>query len=302
MSSRSTNVLVFGATGGVGSAAAIQAHKQGAHVWLAMRDTSKTIRGLDADSERYTRVQADLSAPDSLKSAVEQSGATTAFVYVIHTSSDHMRSAFEALKAAGLKYVVLLSTYTITGSARDESNQVEFIPRSHALAENALEDSGLAFAALRPAYFNTNVFGNLDGLKKGDVGLLYPDIKFDFLSPTDIGTTAGTLLVGESKTKVVYLVGPGMHTQRESVEIIGKVVGRDIKVREIDEAAYYEQFNFMPRPILETLVTNMRKSNEGHNSYPKQTYEEGLKNLAEYTDNKPTTFAAWVEANKGAFA
>ena len=55
------NVIVFGASGAVGSAAAIEARKRGAKVWLAMRDTSKTIQQLDEEEEKggYERVQAD---------------------------------------------------------------------------------------------------------------------------------------------------------------------------------------------------------------------------------------------------
>src|SRR5690242_4097198 len=72
MTASKQTVLVFGPTGAVGCAAAIEAHRRGAHVWLAMRDTSKKIDGLsesDLESERFSRVQADLDKPDTLKRA-----------------------------------------------------------------------------------------------------------------------------------------------------------------------------------------------------------------------------------------
>lgn len=70
MASSDQTVLVFGPTGTVRCTAAIEARRFGAHVWLAMRDTNKPIKGLsesDLESERYTRVQADLTKPDTLK-------------------------------------------------------------------------------------------------------------------------------------------------------------------------------------------------------------------------------------------
>ena len=46
------NVIIFGPTGAVGTAAAREAGKRGAKVWLAMRDTNKKIPGLDETSGR----------------------------------------------------------------------------------------------------------------------------------------------------------------------------------------------------------------------------------------------------------
>jgi NAD(P)-dependent dehydrogenase (short-subunit alcohol dehydrogenase family) len=78
-------VIVFGPTGNNGSVAAQIAHQNDAKVWLAMRDPSKAIPGLTPDAEKagnYSRVQADLSKPDSIAAAVKTSSATRAFIYV----------------------------------------------------------------------------------------------------------------------------------------------------------------------------------------------------------------------------
>ena len=109
MSSSKKNVIIFGPTGAVGCAAALEAHRRGASVWLAMRDVNKHISGLDSTEFGYTRVQADLSQPSSLAHAVQQSSATTAFVYTMFASGDHMAGSFAALKSAGITYIVLLS-------------------------------------------------------------------------------------------------------------------------------------------------------------------------------------------------
>ena len=55
------NVLVFGASGSVGQATAIEARRRGAKVWLAMRDINKAVKKLDEDEKKggYERIQAD---------------------------------------------------------------------------------------------------------------------------------------------------------------------------------------------------------------------------------------------------
>jgi NAD(P)-dependent dehydrogenase (short-subunit alcohol dehydrogenase family) len=71
-------VIVFGPTGAVGRAVAIEASKRGAKVWLAMRTTDKAINGINREDEErgaFQRVQADLFDPESVVKAVKESGA-----------------------------------------------------------------------------------------------------------------------------------------------------------------------------------------------------------------------------------
>ncbi|KAF2714955.1 NAD(P)-binding protein [Pleomassaria siparia CBS 279.74] len=296
------NVLVFGPTGDVGRAAAIAAAKHGAKVWLAMRDPSKTIKGLP-ESDDFPRVQADLQDPASLQTAVKKSGATAAFVYVIHASTDSMKASFEALKDAGIKYVVLLSSYSVQGDASNQDNHVDFINRVHALTETALEQSGLSFTALRPAYFNTNLFWNKAGIAKGEVEILYPDIKFDFIAPEDIGTVAGTVLSNGKATKPLYLCGPQLYTMRHVHEdVLAKTLGREIKVIEIGPERFMEVVSFLPKPVAESLVSGLAKTKDTGVAYEKERYAEAVENIRKYGETEPVTIEAWLESNKSAFS
>lgn len=94
------NVIIFGATGAIGSVAALKAHQEGVNVALAMRGPSKPIPTLDDVPAQ--KVQADLTKPETVRAAVYQSGATTAFIYAIHQMPDGMRSTLEALKESGI--------------------------------------------------------------------------------------------------------------------------------------------------------------------------------------------------------
>lgn len=302
-----SRTLVFGPTGAVGCAAAIEAHRRGAHVWLAMRDTNKSINGLsdpELKSGNYTRVQADLSKPETLKQAVKESGATSAFVYTIFESADNMRATFDTLKENGIKHVVLLSSYNVKGPAEDESNMRGFIEGIHAKTEVALNESGLSNTAVRPSYFTSNVLWYLKEIQKGTVQLLYPDIKFDYISPTDIGTVCGALLseprFRTGSKQVVPLNGPELHTQRQAMEIVAQTLGRKIKVEEIDEDAFYDkQLKHQPRPVVDSVVDGMRASNNGRDAYP--NHAEDSANISKYSEREPTKLADWLQANRAAF-
>lgn len=302
MAESKKNVIVFGPTGGVGRVAAIEAHKRGANVWLAMRDTSKVIEGLEEGNGGFSRIQADLSQPSSLKAAVEKSGATAAFVYTMQESEDHMKASFESLKAAGITYIVIISSFSVQGAASDPENMKMFISRAHAQVEVALEESGIAFTALRPAYFNSNLLWNKTDTQKGEVEILYPKVVFDFIAPEDIGTVAAALLVKGEANKPIALCGPTLYSLQEAQEIIGKALDREIKVKEIDEAEFFQNNPGFPKAAAEAYIAFLRELLPPTTWYPKEVHEEAVANIKTYGGIEPTKLEDWVKSHKAAFA
>ncbi|KAF5556445.1 hypothetical protein FPHYL_7946 [Fusarium phyllophilum] len=115
----SVKAIIFGATGAVGRAAALEAQYHGAQVTLAMRNTKKLIPGFTPDLEKklgFTRVQADLSDPKSIERAVSESGATAAFSYILFEAEDGLLETYNAMKRAGITHVVLLSSFSLAGN------------------------------------------------------------------------------------------------------------------------------------------------------------------------------------------
>lgn len=130
-------MIVFGPTGNVGSIVALTAQQQSAKVFLAMRDTQKSIPGLRSAQElkgEFARVAADLMDPASVRSAVTQSRATAAFIYLTWQTKDGMKATLEALKAAGVEFVVFLSSFTIRGPL-EKVSPANRIPYMHAQVE-----------------------------------------------------------------------------------------------------------------------------------------------------------------------
>ena len=304
----SRKVIVFGPTGAVGSSTARTAEELGAKVVLAMRDTKKSIPGLDAEKEKqggFERVHADLTKSDTVHDAVKATGAKYAFIYLAHSSSDHMKSTIEALKSAGIESVVFLSSFMILGDLT-AIQPSEVIPYLHARVEiNLTEIFGSdGFVAVRPGYFASNTLEWKSGIEKGEVKLYVPDAKIDCIVPEDIGRVCGRVLAKgpQDEQKTPYLYGPELLTQTESVKILARVLGKNVKIEIADEEAAYKsavEERGIPPLIAKYIIGRLGKLD------PKQSgvmgysvSEEEMSNVQKYSGRKGTTFEAWAEQNK----
>ncbi|KAJ5923401.1 hypothetical protein N7454_008646 [Penicillium verhagenii] len=294
-------VIIFGATGATGSAAALQAHKDGAEISLAVRDPTKpipTLAGIPAQ-----KVQADLTKPDTLTAAVRQTGATVAYLYVIFGTEDHMRASLVALKEAGITFVVLLSSFTVSEdpSAAPPSDA---IPYQHGQVEISLaEVFGMKnFVAVRPAFFASNALWFKDGVAQGEVRHANPDAEFDYISPEDIGSVCGGILArGMSSENVVPLVGQERLTIAGAVDLIGEVLGKKVKTTRISgEEMKAGMIQHGVQELAARWVVNDVTMNPGA-FFKEAGYQQALGNVKRYTGREPTRFRQWLEENKGRF-
>lgn len=295
-------VIVFGPTGNIGSITALTASEQGATVILAMRDTKKPIPGLSASKEasgNFKRVQADLTDPTSVATAVTSTGAKRAYLYLAHGSPDHMRSTLEALKSAGIEFVVFLSSFTIGGdpAAVTPDNLISFI---HAQVELGLAAVfGLGnFVAMRPGAFATNILRYKSGIQAGQLPLFGADFEHDCITPHDMGRVGGTLLVSGPKNgeQVVYLYGPKFLAMGECSTIVAKVLGHDLQITlqaPEDAVAYFTQLTGR-KHLAEFLVDSMAKGND-RDAFVNN--KEGVANVEKYTGTPSLGFEEWVKAN-----
>ena len=308
----SNKVIIFGPTGNIGSFAARTAQEHGAKVFLAMRDPQKSIPGLSAEQEKaggFERVQADLTQPDTVASAVSQTGAKSAFIYLAFGSSDHMRSTIQALKSSGIEFVVFLSSYTVSGDLR-AIQPSELIPYVHAQVEINLEEifQPQNYVAVRPGGFATNSLYWKKGISSGGVKVYCPDVRFDYITPIDMGRVSGTILAQGQRDgqNAVYLLGPEMTSQRDAVAIIGRALGKDIKMTPIvDEEEGVKSYmdTGMPEPVARYLMKAFDRLKEnGDPSSDRAWYEAAVANIQKYSGKPPTGFEQWVGANKQLFS
>ncbi|CAF9907848.1 MAG: hypothetical protein GOMPHAMPRED_006002 [Gomphillus americanus] len=275
-------VIIFGANGAVGKAAALEAHRKGASVTLALRDVFKTIAGLPD----LPRVKADLTDPSSLREAIRTSGATAAFVYTMND----MEPAFEALKESGVDYVVLLSSWTIYPNDVEKAATSHAIPARHAKAEIALKASGLKYSAIRARYFASNVVFESAAVKKGQVDVLNPDGVNDYIAPEDIGTVSGAKLFSEPE--IVPIIGARLLTEREAWRIIANELDCPIKINELD----YDEF--VNRKGISLAIGTAYPDEI---KYPLKLRPVGLENVRKYAGRDPMTFEEWVKIHRKEF-
>ncbi|KAF2105142.1 NAD(P)-binding protein [Rhizodiscina lignyota] len=316
------NLIIFGPTGHVGSAVTRSIHNYGNNkVFLAMRDPQKPIPGLSREQEKerdFERIQADLRNPESIHSVVGTSGAKRAFIYLIHGSTDNMRSSIEALKSAGIEYVVFLSSVSVKGDLRSIQHD-NHIPWVHAQVEIALDDvfGHGNFVAIRPAYFANNALWWKKMIaERGEVKLVYPQAKFDNITPTDMGRVAAAFLAGgvevdESvdEPNSVNLCGPEMISQRDMWGIIGRVLGKNLKITEMDEKEALEVIEKemgMPALVVPQLIAIYKRraeeESEGRSGdWFQDAYMRSKENVPKYAGTKPTTLEEWVKENTWEF-
>ncbi len=311
-------VIVFGPTGGVGSAAALAAQQRGAKVILAMRNPKKPVPGLSPEYEReagFERVQADLAQPDTVHAAVSVTGAKRAFIYLVPNAPGNMRSTVAALKSAGIEFVVFLSTFTIRSDQDLRSIPPDdAITWGHAQVEIALNDifGPSGSVAVRPGYFATNTFRFKEMVRQGEVKIPYPDLKWDWITPWDIGAVSGALLVkgsqaleGVGKQTAVPILGPQFVSERDAVGIIGRVIGKEVKVTQVsrEEGLEILRGRGIPESVAENLLSVMGKLAEGELLTPEYSPDnaKAVGSVLKYTGKEPTTLQEWAEENKQEF-
>ncbi|AEO63936.1 uncharacterized protein THITE_157849 [Thermothielavioides terrestris NRRL 8126] len=319
----SSTVIVFGPSGHVASVAAQTAASLGAQVHLALRDPSKAIPLLDSSSHKFPRVQADLTQPETVQAAARATGATAAFIYRVFGggANDHMRGTLRALRDGGVRFVVFLSSGTVT--PRDAAalsgayGPDRLIPFEHAETEAALAEvfGPGAYAAVRPGFFATNLLNYKKmvaeaGTSGGVIKAPYPAAEFDFIAPEDMGRVCGRLLVdgpellGAGK-EAVFLAGPQVVPQGQVIELLGEVLGKELKAENYasdDEAVQSIMADHaLPESTARQLVASYRATAEGKPVFDPSTYAEGVANVEKYSGRPAMTIREWLEANKDKF-
>jgi uncharacterized protein YbjT (DUF2867 family) len=314
-------VLVFGPTGNVGSTAALTAQQLGAKVYLAMRDTTKPVPNLTTAQEQelgLERVHADLTQPETVTKAVAQAGGDikAAFLYLAYGSPDHMRATAEALKAAGVAFVVFLSSGSVQSVDLRAVQPTDWGAWLHAQVELVLGEvfgEQRGFAAVRPCYFASNILLYLKNIAAGETArVVYPDAKFDFIVTEDIGRVCGNLLARgpdalRDGSNVVFLAGPQLISQEAVLQLFGKALGKEVKVEGFEDEEEMVRFvteKFgVPEVGARQLVDSFRGTRDGTPLFREEgAYEKAVANIEKYGGKPATTVQQWVEATSATFA
>lgn len=222
----SGKILVFGATGNVGGAAAQALVERGAQVVAATRDPGKAA--LPAGVQAVRLDVSDAATWDAALDGVERlfllapPGIVDSFSYV--------RGFVErALKT--VKRVVLM---TADGVQYDDNIPLRKI-------ELLVERSGVDYAILRPNWFmqNFHTFWWPAIEATGDILLPAADSRTAFIDTRDIGLAAAAALTAPAATNRAYAItGPESLTYGEAAAILTAQTGRAIGYKDIPAEAF----------------------------------------------------------------
>lgn len=228
-------ILVTGGTGLVGS-------RLLKRMVAAGLDCRAIVRAGKAVPDGVAAIEADLSQPDSLKSAVDGVSAVVHLAAVLRTPNtediwkanvDGTRNLLAAVRQyASDARVIMMSTGLVYGAdgarpAREEDAVApeRAYPASKVAAEKALRESGVNWTILRLGF----VYGEEDGHLQAVPNLAkmfewHPANKLSMIHHCDIATAVNLALEGRFDGRIVNIVDEAPMSVYEIANIVGALV------------------------------------------------------------------------------
>ncbi|WP_433854515.1 SDR family oxidoreductase [Streptomyces kronopolitis] len=221
-------IVVTGATGNIGRPLTQALAEAGRQVTAVSRHTAAVPEGV-------RHVAADLTEPAGLKPTL--AGAEALFLLLsgdLHAAGAGPADLLAQAADAGVRRVVLLSTLGVVtrpfGSTRIAMRALE----------DALRESGLEWAILRPGGFASNALWWAESVRAHQVvAAPFGDVGVPIIDPADIAAVAAACLLADRHAGGVYeLTGPAVITPRRQSEVLATALGTPIRFHELtrDEA------------------------------------------------------------------
>jgi uncharacterized protein YbjT (DUF2867 family) len=280
-------LLITGATGNVGRELARELDAAGAALRVLVRDAGRA----EVLPERVERVVGDLGDPATLRSALD--GVAKLFLLVPGVGLEHTEQALLAAKDAGVRHIVLLSSFNVLG------DPIPAMGRWHHEREELIRASGIAFTFLRPGGYMTNALDWLPTIRDGGY-VLDPTGpgRHAPIDPADIAAVAARVLTGNDHDGKAYvLTGREAFTVAEQVDILAQAIGRDLEVRPIATPADVVRFRYpdgAPPPLADAIVEALTQARSDPVGLRTDTVERLL-------GRPPARFADWCTRNADAF-
>ncbi|NGO68926.1 NAD(P)H-binding protein [Streptomyces sp. SB3404] len=217
-------ILVTGASGTVGGAAARQLARAGHAVRLLSRSPDRLV----PPPGRCEVAAGDYADPASLRAAVRGVRAMLVVTGDPRTTA-HDAALLEAARGARVRRAVKLSAQGVA-----DADAQDMITRWQRATERLTRESGLEWTLLRPRAFMSNSLGWAPAVRAGDTVRTWPaDVPAACVDPRDVAEAAVLALTGPGHRGRAYpLTGPEQLTARERVRLLGESLGRELECRE----------------------------------------------------------------------
>ncbi|MFD7079618.1 SDR family oxidoreductase [Streptomyces sp. NPDC059918] len=221
-------IVVTGATGNVGRPLTRVLAEAGRQVTAVSRHAAAAPDGV-------RHVVADLSEPAGVEPAL--AGAKSLFLLLsgeLHADGAKPIEVIDRAAASGVRRIVLLSSQ---GVATRPFGTTRITVRA---VEDALRESGLEWAILRPGGFASNALWWAESVRtRRVVAAPFGDVGVPVIDPADIAEVAAACLLEDRHAGGVYeLTGPEVITPRRQTEAIADALGSPVRFDELtrDEA------------------------------------------------------------------
>lgn len=136
----------------------------------------------------------------------------------------------------------------------------------HVVTEEAIRESGIPYAFLRNNWYLENELASIQGVIDGAPWVTAArDGKVGWALQQDYAEAAANVLLKEQQESAVYELSGPLLTQRELVNALSEVLGRDVMLQEVNLEAYEETMRGagMPESIVSLLVGIQKSIRQG---------------------------------------
>ncbi|WP_019914733.1 SDR family oxidoreductase [Paenibacillus sp. HW567] len=142
------------------------------------------------------------------------------------------KAAVDAAVRAGVGFIA----YTSVGRADSSSL---FLAPVHKETEQFIRESGIPYSFLRNNWYLENEAGSIQAVQAGAPWLTSAgEGKVGWATRRDYAEAAAAVLTSEGHNNTVYELSGTPVTQAELAAIVGEVLGKEVQVQQVDDAAY----------------------------------------------------------------
>ncbi|MCE7059499.1 SDR family oxidoreductase [Dyadobacter sp. CY343] len=236
---QSSRILITGATGNVGSEVVKYLSGKGIPFRAMVRSLDKAAKLPGAEY-----VTGDFNDPNSLEKAL--TGIDKAFLLTNSSelAEEQQLRFVDAAVESGVKHIVKLSQW-----AANVNSPVRFL-RYHAVVEQAIENSGIAFTFLRPNLFMQGLLGFKDSIiAQGQFFGAIGEAKVSLIDSRDIAAAAGEALIQSGHDNKIYnLTGPEALSHAQLAEKFSTALGRPVRFVDVPPAALRDMLLYVGFP------------------------------------------------------
>ncbi|MGK9253992.1 SDR family oxidoreductase [Paenibacillus humicus] len=253
-------MLVTGATGKLGTIVVETLLKSvpASDLAVSVRDPEKAeglrVRGVEVR-------QGDFDRPETLDAAF----AGIDRLLIISADGDNETrirqhtNAVAAAERAGVKFIA----YT---SATNANESKLFLAEVHRVTEQAIVKTGIPYSFLRNNWYLENEIASIQGVIAGAPWVTSAGSgKVGWALRQDYAAAVAAVLAGNGHDNTIYELSGKLMTQEELASALGTVLGKEVLVQQVDDAAYADIMKGagVPDFVIPILVSIQQAIREG---------------------------------------